>query len=254
MLQGTGQWKLYTVRYTELILQLDITQTGSTTFDKSNINYFALNYTTIGSYTVYVDTVTTDIVQTPTGITVDEEEQVATQIIKGEPIIIYGIGSSGRAYRRNIQPTPGSFIQVKSDSLPATLNVKVDFNAPYDYLDYSYTVDITKSPMDVNIIAPNDGTVTLTLDKSGSPTGKPLMINSTYYWDNVGKQDYLAVYDSESFNLLSLFSSRTNLIVLTVVAVVIIACLALLARRRKKNKFNKSKPFEFPIPPPPPPY
>jgi hypothetical protein len=254
MLQGTGQWKLYNIRYTELSLQPDITQTGSATFDKGNINYFVLNYTTIGSYTVYVDTITTDIVQTPTGITVTEDEEVTTQIIKGEPIIIYGIGSPGRAYRRNIQPTPGSFIQIKSDSLPATLNVKVDFNVPYDYLDYSYTVDITESPMDVNIIAPNDGTVTLTLDKPGSPTSQPLVINSTYFWNHVGKQDYLAVYGSESFNLLGFFSSWTNLIVVVIAVVVIIACITIFARTRKKNKSVENKPFKLPIPPPPPPY
>jgi len=185
---------------------------------------------------------------------VKEEEEITTQIINGEPIIIYGIGSSGRAYRRNVQPTPGSFIQVKSDSLPATLNVKVDFNAPYDYLDYSYAVDITESPMDVNIIAPNDGTVTLTLDKSGSSAGQPLLINSTYFWNYVGKQDYLAVYNSEPFSLLGLFSSRTNLIVAGIVVAVIIACIAVLARTRKKNKSVESKPFKLPIPPPPPPY
>jgi len=190
-LQGRGDWTPYTIPFAMFTPDPVYGPTESNSFDNTFLEFMILNYTTPGSYSIYLDTVTTDIVET-TELNVEEEEEVSTEITVGEPIVILGIGCAGKSYRRNVKPLIGSLIQVHANELPATLVVKVTYNPPYEALDFTYTVNITRSPQDVNLFAPNNGTLTITLEKNEQPISHPIIINSTAYWQHIGEEEYLA--------------------------------------------------------------
>jgi hypothetical protein len=221
--QGKDVWGLYYASYAEFSRH-PIESTGeSGSVNRADILGSAFSFATPGSYTVYVDYITSETA-------VSEEQYV--EITEGEPLTIVGVGSPGRAYRRKAPPVQGSLLKVAAAHPPAVLQVDLDFDPPYDDLGFSYSLDITEEYQEINLYPPTSGTMTLTQMVDGQPEGDALTITTEEFWEGITDREYIR----ESAFELGGGGKPLSLALIAGIAasvlVVIIAGTVLLTRRR----------------------
>jgi hypothetical protein len=170
-----------------------------------------------------------------------------------------------RIYRRNVPTVNGSTAIIHVSNSPTTLKVTAAYADPYSYLNYEYEINVTQTtqpiPLYIEPSFSNDEN-TITLTDEGNPQAQPVVINSSQYWDTIGKTPNLTdIYLNQGSSnptqswlettIKQLFGNVLLVILLVVIAVVAVGSVLLVRRRR--SRFKRLQPFPPPPPPPPPP-
>jgi len=159
---------------------------------------------------------------------------------KNGMISIRGIGDQAqgpwRPYRRDLPPLNGSKALIHVNEVPTTLMVSMNYAPPYKELSFTYPLNITEKSQEIWLyIEPpfggEENTISIVAVKEGFETSQPFTVNSTQYWDNLGKEEYVV---KASLNLTPKHHDLTWILLIAGVVLVLVAAGATVYMRRRK--------------------
>ena len=125
--------------------------------------------------------------------------------------------------------------------MPASLEIEFNYAAPYQHLNFKLVRVLTEKISVVGLLLEPSAegfanTAIISVSKEGYQSAEPVVVDSNYYWDNLGDNEYIVElsFDLEPLSTWGeIYSATVPYIPILVAAVAAIFVGLLVLRRRR---------------------